>query len=491
MYHISDLKKVNRCRRMYLLEQMEEKQPYQPFVRLDEEASLLAAEKLGAKEYFLGERNDPAERAMKALEEYEWLVKARFEYDRLRIKVPFLHKNGDGWDLYFMMIGLYPHADDMQFYCDTVWVLENLGLKIKSMRMVHLNGDYVRGKELDVDALFTVSDSFYSPSNNPSQDIEETVRKHMKDPTVTLDLLDSLSAANLPDPVRTRACTGRVRCRYYGQCFPSEKEVADNSIVLLSGAQHRFEMEKEGRLTLKDADPERVEGSRMQYAQILADENGGLFADVFALKAWLSRISYPIAFLDFEWERFAIPPYEGMKPYDVLPFEYSVHVMQEDGSMTHQVFLSVHDDRRDMAESLLRDIPETGSVIAYNADAAEKVRIEELARLFPEYREGLLHINERMEDLQLPFTLGAVYHTAMRGQWSLKSIMNIFDDAAYKELDINQGMEAVFQWRHLDASDESIDLKKIEEDLKAYCGMDSYAMTVVYQWLLELAGMKK
>jgi uncharacterized Rmd1/YagE family protein len=32
--------------------------------------------------------------------------------------------------------------------------------------------------------------------------------------------------------------------------------------------------------------------------------------------------------------------------------------------------------------------------------------------------------------------------------------------------------------------------EKIIEELKAYCGMDSYAMTVVFRWLKELAGQE-
>ena len=52
--------------------------------------------------------------------------------------------------------------------------------------------------------------------------------------------------------------------------------------------------------------------------------------------------------------------------------------------------------------------------------------------------------------------------------------------------EIAQGMEAVFQWRYLDREDHTEDLDKIYEDLKAYCSMDTYAMTVVYQWLKNM-----
>ncbi len=486
MYHISDCKKYNRCPRLFVNDRIYEKQVFRPFVRLDEAVTDLAAQKLHLKDYYLGVQNDPPERALAALNDHEWLVKARFEYDRLRIKVPFLHKTDRGWDLYFLFAGLYPHADDMQFYCDTVWVLEGNGIKLNNIRMIHLNADYVRGEQLDADQLFLISDSFYNDRNHPTVRIKDAIAKNRRDLKPLLDAMDAASLDTIKPPVRSPRCASRQKCRFYDICFPEEKVQQNNSILTLISSQHRYQMKKNGITELKNADETLIEGSRQQYAQIMADKQNGLFADGLALHAWLSGIVYPVTFLDFEWERYAIPPYVGMRPYDVLPFEYSIHIMQEDHSLEHKVFLSVKDDRREMVDSMLRDIPETGTVIAYNADGAEKIRINEFAKQFPDAADRLLKINGRMKDLQMPFAGGVIYDTRMSGTWSLKAIMAMMDDPGYKDLDINQGMDAVFQWRHLDREEKGIDAKTIEENLKKYCGMDSYAMAVVYKWLLEL-----
>ena len=74
----------------------------------------------------------------------------------------------------------------------------------------------------------------------------------------------------------------------------------------------------------------------------------------------------------------------------------------------------------------------------------------------------------------------------MRGSWSLKTIMNMLDENSYRELDIHHGMEAVFEWRHLDREEDGIDREKIIEELKEYCSMDSYATAAVFQWLQEM-----
>lgn len=488
MYHISDVKKFTRCPRLYVNEKNAPRREYQPFVRLDEEVTSLVAEKLHIHgNFFLGQKGDDPQKALTAMQDAQWLMKARFEYKQLRVKVPFLHRaKNDTWDLYFLFIGLYPHADDMQFYCDEVWVLENNGIKIRNIYIIHLNASYVREKELNPSALFVVSDCFYNGKNRPSVKIKEAIYKNKRDVSRILDEMDRLKEGELPNAVRTNKCTTRQKCLYYESCFPDELEEPDNSILTLIASQHKHAMKSEGIESLKDADIERIEGSRQQYAQILADQEGGLHVDRLALRSWLSWIQYPISFLDFEWERFAIPPYEGMKPYDVMPFEYSLHILQADGTMTHKVYLNIHDDRKDMAKNLVQDIPGTGTVMAYNAVGAEMIRIAEFADRFPEYSEKLRSINARMEDLQLIFETGTVYDVRMKGQWSLKIIMAMMNDKSYKDLDINQGMDAVFQWRHLDYSEKDVDREKIIEDLKKYCGMDSYAMTVVFQWLLRI-----
>lgn len=489
MFHISDCKKFTRCPRLYLYDLEVDKEEYHPFVRLDEKVSDLAMKKLNVKDYFLGSIGDDISLSKEALKTKEWLVKARFEYKDLRVKVPFLHRTDNGWNLYFLFTGIYPHASDIQFYTDTVWVLEHNDIHINDIQMLHFNANYVRGKELDVNELFTITDCFYNNHNNPTQNIKEMIYDHLEDLTPLLHKMKTTTFETLEPLKRTNKCTGRNKCRFYGKCFPNEAEEENNSIITLISSSEKYNMQKEGLLYLKDVDPTRIEGSRQQYAQILADKKDGLFVDKMALKNWLSHIKYPIAFLDFEWERFAIPPYEGMKPYDVLPFEYALDIMYEDGTIDKKVYLNVHDDRRDMAESLIHDIPKVGSVVAYNAEGAEKVRIEEFAHVFPDLSEALLSINERMEDMQLPFVNGVIYDTRMRGLWSLKCIMNMMDDPGYHDLDIAQGMDAVFQWRHLDYNDgtNEEEKKKIIEDLKKYCGMDSYAMTVVYKWLEKVS----
>ncbi len=480
MYHISDVKKFKKCKRLFQHSFNESGTSFNFFVKKDADLTDLVCKKLKIDKYFKGEAGDDKLLALNALKNEEWLVKARFEYQDLRVKVPFLHKTGDTWDVYFLFVGNFPHEDSL-FYSSIIWVLENNGVIINNLFVIHLNNEYIRGDELNEDELFIVSDSFYNQSNHKSGLLNDILLDTKIDFTNILAEMNIYKDMNLVNPVLSKACNKITECSYYSDCFKEYYE--DNSILTLVGSQHKRDMYNEGISFLKDVDLNRLEGNRKQFAQIMADKNGGLFFDKLALDSWKKNLKLPLIFLDFEWETYAVPPYKGMKPYDVLPFEYSIHIY--DGKkLIHKDYVGFKDTRKEMAEKLLADIPKKGSIVAFNALAAEKIRIKELA----DYMESkeLLNMTKRIVDLQFPFEAGLIYDTRMRGSYSLKTIMSLLDDKSYKELDISQGMDAVFSYRKIELLDNQEDIDEIVDSLKAYCGMDTYAMYAVYKWLESL-----
>lgn len=484
MLHISDVKRYNRCPFLYV-KSKKEASVFNAYVRIDDEVTLLAAEKLEITEYFQGYKNMDCNETLEAMNSYEWIMKGRFEADGLRIKVPFLHKNEDGWDLYFLFCGNSPREDDLQFYCDTVYVLQKNGILLKDYYLIHFNKNYVRQDELDPKELFVVSSHFYTDKGNPARDLKAAIERKMVDIKPVLDEIVNLDPATMGEPVRLPKCSRKSKCMFYHDCFPEEETMEDNSILTLISSQHKYAMYREGIEYLRDADLNRLEGSRMQYAQVMADRNGGCFIDKLAVKSWMGTLKYPLIFIDFEWDTYAIPPYKGMKPYDVALFEYSIHIMDKKGNVEHRDYIGIGDCREELIQGLINDIPKRGTLVAYNADGAEKLRLEELGVQFPKYKRTLNSFNKRFIDLQVPFAQGMIYDTRMKGLFSLKVLMNILDDEGYKQLDIHQGMDAVYEWRRVDRHEDA-DKEKILNDLKAYCGMDTYAMIVVFKWILEL-----
>lgn len=483
MFHISDIKKYIACPKSFWLNAHGERSPFIAYNHLEEGLSILVAERLHAENLFVGERGMDASNSKELCQKYEWLSKVRFEYKNLRVKIPFMHKTSEGWDIYFLSIASHSSSDDIQFYADNVWVLQGNGLTIHKIYVLRLNNGYLYEDYLDLQHLFTISENV---NDDPEKGtLIENVLLNVRDLTYLLEDMKRCYDTLIPIGIRNKNCIRRNRCSYYELCFQNELELPDDSILTLSSSRYKNEMKEQGREHLRDVDLSKIEGTRMQYAQIMAGKNPkGLYVDKLSLEGWLQSWVYPYSFIDFEWETYVIPPYHGLTPYCKVPFQYSLHIMEDDGKIQHREFLGIHDCREDFIKRLIEDLPEKGSIIAFNADGAEKLRLQELAEQFPQYAEKLYAFCERMVDLSIPFQNGTVYDLRMRGYSSLKVLLPICDpDLTYQNLAIHDGMMAVAAWRNL--CEENDEKEKIREDLLAYCGLDSYSMIVVYNWLVR------
>jgi len=453
---------------------------------MDETLSIIASKKLMISDAFFGQRGDQNEKTLMAMNDNEWLIKARFEYNNLRVKIPFMHKHDGKWDIYFTRNELFPKEDSLIYMTDTLWVLNKLMIDIDQVFIIHFNQDYLRDGDIDYDKLMTISDCFYNRHNNQANKIKDMINNKTRDLTKTLSEMEKFDITSLKKPVRESKCTNRFRCRFYEDCFPEESNLDDNSILTLTGSEKKYKMFREGILTLANTDIEQIEGTRQQYAQIMADRNDGLFVDKLNLQLWLKdTLKKPLSFLDFEWDRYAIPPYDGMKPFDVLLFQYSLHIYNK--RLKHKEFIGMDDCRIEFIESLLHDLPKSGSIVAFNTSGGEALRLRELQHSFPQYHQQLENVINRLVDFSVPFNLGIVYHLKMKGFYSLKKIVEVIDENySYKKLAIPQAMMAVDSWRKLNEIKDSAEGIELLNSLLAYCAMDTYSLYLIYQWFLEI-----
>lgn len=413
-------------------------------------------------------------------------MNARFAYDELRIKVPLLLQEDGKTIVYFTFVSCYPKEHEAQGMADTLSVLALLDIHVDEVYAIHLNASYVREGALDVRKLLIVNDSLYNAKNKPQQKIADLIQSYTRDIPSKIKELQECRELQHIDVQRSPVCTKGIKCSYYSTCFP--ENIADSSILNLVQSGKKFEMLADGITDLKDVDVERIEGLRHQYAQIMAAKHDGLYIDKGAIRCWIANhIQYPISYLDFEWETYAYPPFDGMKPLDVLVFQYSLHVEQTKGAtLVQHGFIGTGDCRNAFIEDLLQHIPKEGSILVYNMEGAEKLRLIQLAQQFPQYEAALRQVWERMIDLSLPFSTGNIYDIRMAGYYSLKKIVSIYSDYRYEDFDITHGLEAVVRWRELADADDALQ-QKIREELGAYCGMDTYAEYLVFHAIEELS----
>ena len=289
-------------------------------------------------------------------------------------------------------------------------------------------------------------------------------------------------------------CKKPYDCGYWKYC---SRHIPNPSVFDLYRLQtsKKFDYYRKGIITYNDLFLSGVVTNEKHLRQIeFALTDKGTYVDKDGIRDFLDTLSYPLYFLDFETEQPVIPKYNGTKPYQQIPFQYSLHYIEsEDGELKHKEFLaeSGSDPRRALAESLCKDIPMNVCVTAYNK-AFECGRIKELADAFPDLAEHLLNIRENTKDLLDPFQKGYYYNKAMGGSFSIKSVLPaIFPNDPtldYHNLDgVHNGSEAMSIFPKIkDMPPE--EQEKARKNLLEYCKLDTFAMVKVWEELVRVVG---
>jgi hypothetical protein len=204
------------------------------------------------------------------------------------------------------------------------------------------------------------------------------------------------------------------------------------------------------------------------------------------LAAELETLRYPLYFMDFETVFPALPLFAGLRPYDQLPFQWSVHVLDTpDAEPKHYEFLATdtNDPRREFITSLCAVMGDSGNIVAYN-QTFESLRLSELATWLPEFAERIKNIQGRMWDL-LPAVRKHVYHSAFKGSYSLKYVLPaLVPQMTYDGMDVSNGTEAGLAWESLVRGNlDHVERDKIKKALLEYCGQDTLAMVRLLQQL--------
>ena len=210
-----------------------------------------------------------------------------------------------------------------------------------------------------------------------------------------------------------------------------------------------------------------------------------------AIKDFLDTLSYPLYHLDFETFQQAVPEYDGLSPYSQIPFQYSLHIEQEDGTLEHREFLAKEgaDPRRAIAESLCRDFPTDVCVLAYNM-SFERGVLQRLADYFPDLADHLLAIRDNIHDLMIPFQQQKYYSKAMQGSYSIKYVLPALcpgdPELDYHALEgVHNGSEASATFADM-SNHSPEEIQTMRKNLLKYCCLDTLAMVKVLEKLREV-----
>lgn len=404
------------------------------------------------------------------------IYEATFKQKDIFAMADILHKSDDGWNMYEVKAstGVKPyHVDDaaIQWYC-----LSD-SIKINKAFIMHVNNGYVRNGDLDVEALFHL------------EDITGEVLALQKEIPDKLKSMDAMLIGEEPEVEISAHCDSPFECDFSHLCWDIPEVSVFNLYRMYS--TKKLSLYKQGIVRYEDI-PADYPLNEMQKLQVSAKLNNEVTVNKEVLREFLDTIEYPISFFDFETFQNAIPRFDGQRPYMQMPFQYSLHIIDEQGVMTHLEYLGDenYDPRRELAERMVADLPKTGSIMAYN-QSFEIGRIRDLAVLYPDLSTDLLAFNERFVDLIDPFRNIGYYHPDFNGSFSIKSVLPaMFPDAPeldYKKLDIQDGGMAMDTFANLYLLKDKAQRDQIRKDLLAYCHLDTLAMVRIWQKLQEIS----
>ena len=374
------------------------------------------------------------------------IYEAAFSDGETLCYMDILVKEADGWAAYEVKASTRVKDYQMNDVAYQYYVIARSGLPLRRVSLVHLNNQYVRRGELDLQQLFTIESM-----------TERILPMQAAIPGRLYALLEMLKAGMMPEISMGPQCGNPFSCDFIEFCRESLPQPLPNQ-----GGESE---------------------SRNQDA----------------LNEFLEELVYPLYFMDFETIQFGIPRYDESRPYQQIPFQYSLHKVeaphpptpspQGEGeqmtTLSHYEFLATPppDPRCAFIESLLGHIDESGTILVWN-QAFENTRLREIARDFPEYAARIDCLFARVADLMVPFRRKHLCTPEMNGSYSLKAVMPaLIPDLSYADLEIQEGGTASMTYESL-YRDEYTESQRVKrENLLEYCKMDTLSMVRILELL--------
>jgi hypothetical protein len=411
------------------------------------------------------------------------LFEAAFASNRTFARVDVLNPvRGGKWDIIENKSSTSvkdPYWDDVAFqrYC-----YEGSGIPIRCCYLMHINNEYIRDGEVDPTQLFV------------REDITEGVfEKAMGIEKRIQEMLKVIGREECPEIGIGPHCSDPYDCPFAPICWKGVDMVENNVFSLMRLGTKAWDLYQEGVIR-SDRIPSDFPLSETQRIQVEAERTNTPFIDHVAVSEFLKDLKYPLYFLDFETFQTAIPLIDGTKPYQQVPFQFSLHVAKSlEAKPIHHSWLwdGVGDPRKILLDRLLPLLDDKGSIIVYSA-SFETTRLRECVEAYPQFVAKLDRVLARIVDLYAPFRAFAVYYPAQHGSASLKKVLPALTGKDYDALAIQNGGQASEEFKRVTFSEVSEEERQsVLHNLEAYCWLDTMGMLDIIKVLNRLANNRQ
>lgn len=357
-------------------------------------------------------------------------------------------------------------------------VITGSGLPLEDFRIIHINGDYVMQGELEVDKFFTETSVLETVLER-----QPYVRERIE------QAVSVLSKPQAPDMPIGAHCTKPYPCDFQGYCW---KNVPPDSVWYLPGLSmpEKAAFLERGITLIGEIRPSDMVFEKHRIV-LEAYKTRSPVVATDSLERFFRELTGPLYFFDLEAFQPAIPVFDGTRPFERIPFLYSLHISGEHGSATqHRYFIGEvgSDPRSAFAGQLLADTEAPGKIIVFNT-LMEKSVLNKLAEDLPEYREALRERMARMVDFEVPFKNMWYYHPAMQGSFSLKTISRaLLPDDPFARLPVKDGEAAMAMYHELYYDVTRSKEPEVLRQLVDYCRADTLALQKIFEKIKQAAG---
>ena len=432
------------------------------------------------------EFKDNLERTKEAIQKREIIYEAGLLVENLFSRADILFPvKKDEWDIIEVKSATQVKDVNIHDVSFQKHVYEKAGLKIRNCILMHINNEYVKNGGVEPKELFIQAD-ITEQVKEYSEGIENRIKNMLK-------IINSKEEHKCSIGIH---CSDPYDCSLIDKCW---KDVPEGSVFEFFRMFKKkcFKLHDSGVICLNEV-PEDIKLNDKQKIQRRLAFDGGKHVDKLGIKNFLNNLQYPIYYLDFETINPAIPKYDGMKPYQRIPFQFSLHVQKkEGGELKHISFLAegMSDPRPKFMQALKDNLGEKGSILVYN-QSFEKGVMNESSDALPEFKEWYIkNILPRIKDLWDVFKDFDYYDPKQKGSTSIKYVLPVLSNLKYDNLDIKNGILASLEYERITygyvLEKERL---KVREALEKYCELDTLAEVLIVEALkkkLKVKGDKK
>jgi len=356
---------------------------------------------------------------------------------------------------------------------------EGAGLKIAKCYILHINNKYVRHGDVEPKKLFKQIDV-----TNEVNKLSSSVGPNLK------EMLRVIGKKKFPEVKIGPQCNDPYGCPLQTKCWAFLPE--NNPLTLYYFKKEKaFELIHSGILdilslpkTAKLSDKQEIQADALRSEKPHIEREG--------IISFLGQLKYPLYYLDFETMMTAIPLYDDVRPYQQLPFQFSLHIVAKLGDKPrHESFLADgrSDPRPEILKRLKRELGDHGSIVAYNA-SFETGKLKASSEIFKEYSSWFGKIEKRIVDLLSPFKSFYYYHPKQIGSASIKSVLPALTGKGYEGMEIADGGTASNEYLRVTFGEGITDKERtaVRRNLEKYCKLDTMAMVAIVDKLNAMKG---